>query len=147
MTLFQVQRLDHIVLRVRDLARSLAFYQQVLGCSISRERPDLGLVHLRLGASMLDLIRVDGPLGMRGGAGLHSDNHNLDHLCVRIEPFDEPALLAFLARHQVEVLGPASINYGAEGEGWSVYIKDPDGNVVELKGPTIGCEAITSKLA
>lgn len=134
---FQVQRLDHIVLRVRHFERSLAFYQQVLGCTISRERPDLGLVHLRLGASMLDLIRLDGPLGLRGGDGLHPNNHNLDHLCVRIEPFDEVSLLAFLASHQVEVLGPASINYGAEGEGWSVYIKDPDGNVVELKGPAL----------
>lgn len=134
---FQVQRLDHIVLRVRHLARSLAFYQQVLGCTVARDRPDLGLVHLRLGVSMLDLIQLDGPLGLRGGNGLHRQNHNLDHWCVRIEPFDEASLLACLAEHQVEVLGPASINYGAEGEGWSVYIKDPDGNVIELKGPAI----------
>lgn len=132
---FQVQRLDHLVLRVRDLARSLQFYQQVLGCTVARERPDLGLVHLRLGVSMLDLISLDGPLGARGGTGLAKDSHNLDHFCVRIEPFDEASLLAFLAQQRVEVLAPASINYGAEGEGWSVYIRDPDGNVVELKGP------------
>lgn len=134
---FQIQRLDHLVLRVRDLPRSLHFYQQVLGCAVARDRPDLGLVHLRLGESMLDLIRLDGPLGVRGGAGLALDNHNLDHFCLRIDPFDEASLLAFLALHQVEVLGPASINYGAEGEGWSVYIRDPDGNVIELKGPAI----------
>lgn len=134
---FSIKRLDHLVLRVRDLPRSLAFYQQVLGCTVARDRPDLGLVHLRLGESMLDLIRLDGPLGVRGGAGLAQDNHNLDHFCLRIDPFDEASLLAFLANHQVEVLGPASLNYGAEGEGWSVYIRDPDGNVIELKGPAI----------
>ncbi len=134
---FSVKRLDHLVLRVRDIARSLQFYQQVLGCTVARDRPDLGLVHLRLGESMVDLISLDGPLGVRGGAGLALDNHNLDHFCLRIDPFDETSLLAFLAQQQVEVLAPASINYGAEGEGWSVYIRDPDGNVIELKGPAL----------
>ena len=132
---FSVQRLDHVVLRVADLARSVAFYEQVLGCHIVRRRDDLGLIHLRAGASMIDLVAVDGKLGQRGGAAAGATARNLDHFCLRIEPFDEAALLVHLAQHNVVPLGPAEKNFGAEGDGLSLYIRDPDGNVVELKGP------------
>lgn len=135
---FAVQRLDHVVLRVVDLERSIAWYRDVLGCRVERRRDDLGLVHLRAGASMIDLIALGGRLGRAGGAGPGAEGRNVDHLCLRVEPFDEAALVAHLQAHGVPPRGRAGVNFGAEGDGWSIYLADPDGNVVELKGPATG---------
>lgn len=131
---FDVQRLDHVVLRVRDLDRSEAFYREVLGCAVARRRDDLGLRHLRAGASMIDLVAVDGILGLRGGAAAGPEGRNLDHLCLRIEPFNEANIVAHLALHGLAPHGPATRNFGAEGDGPSLYFDDPDGNTIELKG-------------
>ncbi len=132
---FVVERIDHVVLRVRDLDRSIAFYASVLGCRVDRRRDDLGLVHLRAGASMIDLVAIDGPLGRPGGAAASTTGRNMDHLCLRVEPFDGAALLAHLRRHGVARSTELQTNYGAEGNGPSLYLDDPDGNVLELKGP------------
>lgn len=132
---FAVERIDHMVFRVRDLDASIAFYDTVLGCQVARRRPDLGLVHIRAGASMIDLVDIAGPLGRAGGAGPATEGRNVDHLCLRVEPFNEHAIVSHLAAHGVTPRGGASINFGAEGEGLSIYLADPDGNVIELKGP------------
>jgi len=132
---FAVQRLDHLVLRVQDLQRSISFYRELLGCDVVKRRDDLGLVHLRAGVSMIDLVSVDGPLGRSGGAAAGASARNLDHLCLRIEPFDEAAILRHLQAHGLSASGPVQINFGAEGSGPSIYFADPDGNAVELKGP------------
>jgi len=132
---FAVQRIDHVVLRVRELERSIAFYRALLGCEVVKRRDDLGLVHLRAGASMIDLVSIDGPLGSRGGAAAGEQGRNMDHLCLRIEPFDERAILSLLDAHALSHSGQAQINFGAEGEGPSIYFSDPDGNQIELKGP------------
>jgi glyoxylase I family protein len=134
---FQVQRIDHVVFRVEDLERSIAFYKAAVGCEVVRLRPELGLVHLRAGASMIDLVSVAGPLGQRGGTAPGSEGRNVDHLCLRIEPFDEAALLAHLRQCGAPADGAAVQNFGAEGVGWSLYFTDPDGNVIELKGPPL----------
>ena len=131
---FAVQRIDHIVLRVRDLDRAEAFYRELLGCEVERRRDDLGLRHLRAGASMIDLIAIDGRLGARGGAAPGREGRNLDHLCLRIEPFDETGIVHHLAGYGLQPHGPASHNFGAEGDGPSMYFSDPDGNTIELKG-------------
>lgn len=133
---FSVQRIDHIVFRVKDLTRSIEFYRTVLGCDVVRQREHLGLVHLRAGASMIDLVSVDGKLGSRGGAAAATEARNVDHLCLRIEPFHEPDLVAHLAKHGLAPFGSAEVNFGAEGDGLSLYFPDPDGNVIELKGPS-----------
>ncbi|MBD9480878.1 VOC family protein [Pseudoxanthomonas sp. PXM02] len=135
---FDLQRIDHVVLRVRDLARSVDFYGEVLGCQVERRREHLGLVHLRAGTSMIDLVGIDGKLGARGGAPAGNEGRNVDHLCLRIEPFDEPALVAHLAQFGITPDGPAEVNFGAEGDGLSLYFKDPDGNTIELKGAAEG---------
>jgi catechol 2,3-dioxygenase-like lactoylglutathione lyase family enzyme len=132
---FAVERIDHVVLRVRDLARSEAFYASVLGCVAVRRREDLGLVHLRAGSSLIDLVSIDGKLGREGGAAAGAEGRNVDHLCLRIEPFDESALLRHLEQCGLSPRAPVSINFGAEGNGPSLYCQDPDGNVIELKGP------------
>lgn len=135
---FTVERIDHVVFRVRDPAVSVAFYERVLGCRLVRERTDLGLFHLRAGASMVDLVAIDGELGRRGGEGPKEEGRNVDHLCLRVEPFDEARIVAHLAHHGVVPEGPATSNFGAEGQGPSLYLCDPDGNVIELKGPAQG---------
>ncbi len=136
---FEIKRIDHLVLRVQDLQRAVAFYRDVLGCTVARERPTLGMVHLHAGASMIDLVSVDGALGSRGGPAAGAQGRNLEHLCLRIEPFDEAALREHLKMHGVVVDGQVSSNLGAEGDGLSLYLRDPDGNGVELKGPASPC--------
>ncbi|MGZ3378275.1 MAG: VOC family protein [Phenylobacterium sp.] len=131
----QIAGFDHIVLRVRDKVAMLAFYQGVLGLQVDRDRPDLGLTHVRAGPQMIDLVTLDGPLGRTGGAGPGPEGRNLDHLALRVRPFDEAAIRAHLAAHGVAVVeeGP---RYGADGDGFSIYVRDPEGNTVELKGPS-----------
>jgi catechol 2,3-dioxygenase-like lactoylglutathione lyase family enzyme len=129
-----VHGLDHIVLRVSDIGAMLAFYGEVLGCPVERHQEEIGLYQLRAGAAMIDLVPVDGKLGQAGGAAPGSEGRNLDHLCLRIEPFDEAAIRRHLEAHGVAA-GPAESRYGAEGEGPSIYLQDPEGNTVELKGP------------
>ncbi|MDO5610293.1 MAG: VOC family protein [Pseudomonadota bacterium] len=131
---FAIKRIDHIVLRVVDPVRAERFYREVLGCEVAKRRNDLGLLHLHAGASMIDLVAIDGELGRKGGIAAGSQGRNLDHLCLRIEHFDEAAIVAHLARHGITAHGPASTNFGAEGHGRSLYFDDPDGNTIELKG-------------
>ena len=132
--MISIRELDHLVLRVVDLAAMRRFYCEVLGCSVEREVDSIGLLQLRAGRSMIDLVPVDGQLGRAGGAAPGREGRNLDHFCVRVEPFDEAAIRAHLAAHGVEA-GPVAQRYGAEGDGPSIYLSDPEGNVVELKGP------------
>lgn len=131
---FQPLRLDHLVLRVRDAARMEDFYRRVLGCRLERRQEAIGLVQLRAGDALIDLVAVDGVLGRQGGAAPGAEGRNLDHLCLRVEPFDPAAIAAHLAANGVEP-GAVARRYGAEGEGPSLYLSDPEGNGVELKGP------------
>lgn len=131
--MFQIQQIDHLVLRVQDLPRMLEFYRDVVGCSIEKRRDDLGLVHLRAGRSMIDFISVTGKLGQMGGAAPGAEGRNLDHLCLRVEPFDAEALRAHLQTHGVTTTEVSS-NFGAEGDGPSFYFEDPEGNTIEFKG-------------
>ena len=130
-TAIRIREIDHVVLRTRDLRRLQQFYCDVLGCSVERELPDFGLVQLRAGRSLIDLIDVTLPrhAHLEAGAG-----RNMDHFCLRVEPFDAEAIAAHLRRHGVNP-GDLARRYGAEGQGPSIYLDDPDGNVVELKGP------------
>jgi len=130
----QPRDIDHIVLRVADLARALTFYCDALGCSVDRRADEIGLVQLRAGRSLIDLVPLSGKLGAAGGAGPGREGRNLDHFCLRVEPFDDAAVRAELARFGIAA-GPTARRVGAEGDGPSIYITDPDGNTVELKGP------------
>ncbi|WP_422033740.1 VOC family protein [Reyranella sp.] len=123
---FKVERIDHVVLRVRDLAGMVRFYEQALGFREERRIDTLKLVQMRAGVSMLDLVANDA----------HVTARNMDHLCFRIEPFDRDAIVMRLAPFGISV-GETVERYGAEGNGPSVYFHDPEGNQIELKGPTL----------
>lgn len=129
-----VDGFDHIVLRVRDKTAMLAFYETVLALSVDRDRPELGLTHIRAGRQLIDLVTLDGPLGRMGGAAPGVEGRNLDHFALQVRPFDEAAIRAHLAAHGVEIVEEGQ-RYGADGDGFSLYIRDPEGNTVELKGP------------
>lgn len=121
----RVTGLDHVVLRVADIDRSIEFYEQVLGLHVERRLPEIGLVQLRAGSAMIDLVpRTED----------EDEGRNMDHYAVRIADMDVPALTAHLQRHGIDP-GEVRRRYGAEGYGSSIYITDPDGNTVELKGP------------
>ncbi|HBZ05515.1 MULTISPECIES: VOC family protein [Massilia] len=129
-----IREIDHVVLRVVDLERVERFYRDVLGCTVARRQEAIGLIQLRAGSSLVDLVPVDGKLGRMGGAAPGKEGRNLDHVCFRVEPFDEAAIRAHLAAHGVEA-GPLDSRFGAEGDGPSIYLQDPEGNTIELKGP------------
>jgi catechol 2,3-dioxygenase-like lactoylglutathione lyase family enzyme len=131
---FRLHRLDHVVLRVRDLQASLRFYRDAIGCTLEKEQKNFGLYQLRLGDALIDLVPVDEPLGRKGGAPPGREGRNLDHFAIQVTPFDESTLRTHLAAHGISV-GEVGRRYGAEGYGPSIYIEDPDGNIVELKGP------------
>lgn len=135
--MIQIREIDHLVLRVRNLERMLHFYCDALGCKVERRLDDIGLVQLRAGHSIVDFVPVDGELGRAGGAAPGEEGHNLDHFCLRVEPFDEPAIRRELEDRGIAV-GPLVQRYGAEGNGPSIYLTDPEGTTVELKGPPEG---------
>ena len=120
--------------RVEDMERSVDFYAQVLGCAIKKRNEQYGMIHLGAGSSMIDLVDINGPLGVMGGGAPGKERRNVDHFCLRVEPFDEQAILAHLQAFGI-VADKAVTRYGAEGAGLSIYCFDPDGNQVELKGP------------
>jgi glyoxylase I family protein len=134
---FRIRQIDHIVLRVRDIQPMLRFYVDVLGCTLELTQDDLGLYQLRAGQCLIDLVPVDGKIGRMGGAAPGAEGLNLDHFCLTVEPFEPEELSAWLASNGAR---PSEVarRYGAEGYGPSLYFSDPEGNLVELKGPSEG---------
>lgn len=127
----QIREIDHVVIRAADLPALTRFYCEVLGCRVEREERELGLVQLRAGRSLVDLITAGGPLDRHAPSGA---GRNMDHLCLRVEPFDGEALKAWLIQAGAHP-GDVVQRYGAEGFGPSLYLFDPEGNMIELKGP------------
>jgi catechol 2,3-dioxygenase-like lactoylglutathione lyase family enzyme len=132
--MIHIREIDHLVLRVVDLDAMLRFYCGALGCTVERRQDEIGLVQLRAGRSLIDLVPVDGKLGKMGGAAPGKEARNLDHLCLRVEPFDETDIRRQLSEHGITA-GQLESRCGAEGEGPSIYLSDPERNVIELKGP------------
>ena len=121
----KVAELDHVVLRCRNMDRALDFYIRILGLAEDRRLDQLGLVQLRAGRSMIDLIRTDDPRSEPG--------RNVEHVCLGVESADLKETAAYLRENGVEVMGDPVDRYGARGTGKSIYVKDPEGNVLELK--------------
>jgi len=132
--MIRIRGIDHLVLRTERPEEMIAFYTDVLGMAVERRLDSVGLIQLRAGSSIVDLVPVDGEIGRKGGAAPGKEGLNLDHFCLRVDPFDEAAIREHLMSRGIDP-GPTEQRYGAEGTGPSIYIQDPDGNIVELKGP------------
>jgi glyoxylase I family protein len=131
--MFRILCIDHLVLRVTNLPVMQVFYCSVLGCTVEREEHEQGLTQLRAGHCLIDLVPVGGLLGQKGGAAPGIEGRNLDHFCLTIEPFDDAQIQQHLQVHGVQY-GEVLSRYGANGHGPSIYLSDPEGNTVELKG-------------
>ena len=125
--------IDHVVLRARDFEGLIDFYTEVLGCQLERVSPNYGIAQLRAGRSLVDIVDVNGRLGRAGGEEPNHRAENMDHFCLQVSPWKEEQILEHLAAHDVE-FGVVEQRYGAKGNGPSVYIKDVEGNSLELKG-------------
>jgi len=132
--MFNIKHIDHLVIRVGNLRPMLDFYINVIGCSLEKTQEDLGLYQLRAGDSLIDFVPIDGPLGRAGGVAPGMEGRNLEHFCLRIEPFEGDRILEYLRSKGINP-GKIESRYGADGDGPSIYVTDPEGNVVELKGP------------
>jgi catechol 2,3-dioxygenase-like lactoylglutathione lyase family enzyme len=127
-----ITHIDHVVIRARDLPGMVDFYREVLGCRLERGPGELGLAQLRAGQSLIDLLDVDSELGKQGGGPPDHGAPNMDHLCLQVQPWDTEAVQSHLRRHRVDFDEPAP-RYGSSGMGLSIYLRDPEGNTVELK--------------
>ena len=134
---FTLTQIDNVVLRVRDLDAALHFYRDILGCTLDKVQEKIGLWQVRAGSSLIDLIPLDGLLGKLGGAAPGAEGHSLDHFALQLARFDDAAIRAHLRAHDITIVDSGQ-RYGAQGNGPSIYIRDPDGNTVELKGPPEG---------
>lgn len=125
--------IDHVVLRVENLENMIAFYSDVLGCRLERGPGNIRLAQLRAGLSLIDLVDINGPIGEPTGTAPDRDAPNMAHFCLQIDPWDGEAIIGHLEAHGVDA-GKIESRYGARGQGPSIYISDPEGNTVELKG-------------
>jgi len=133
--MIRIKGLDHVVIRASNLEEMRDFYCAVLGCTVERESStEFGLVQLRAGSALIDIVSVDGKLGRLGGVAAGKEGRNMDHFCVCLEEFDEPLIRSHLAKFDLTA-SDLEQRYGAEGYGPSIYILDPEGNTIELKGP------------
>lgn len=131
--MINIQAIDHVVLRVRDLEAMIRFYIDVLGAREEKRNEVLGLYQLRIGTALIDFVPVDSRLGRSGGAAPGKEGRNVDHICFRVLPWDGDAIVRHLVAHGFD--GEIMKRYGAEGDGPSIYVTDPEGNNLELKGP------------
>jgi glyoxylase I family protein len=131
--MIQIAGLDHIVLRTSQMEEMLHFYVTVLGCPVERElSPEFGLMQLRAGTALIDLVAVDSELGRAGGGPPTESGNNMDHFCLQVNALPEEEISRYLASHGIKA-GPFERRYGAQGYGNSVYLRDPEGNIVELR--------------
>jgi catechol 2,3-dioxygenase-like lactoylglutathione lyase family enzyme len=130
--LVKITELDHIVLRVRDVETSLRFYTQVLGLPAERVEQwragEIRFPSARLNAdTIIDFFGSDQkPIGREGAK-------NQDHFCMVIEPTDMEELKAKFEGIGVDIQAGPGKRWGSHGDGISLYIYDPDDNVVELR--------------
>jgi len=157
---FEIKRIDHIVIRCRGFPEMFDFYHRVLGCTLDEPEGDHlnrfggALTHLRAGESYIDLLSYDdghltgdGVAAVQrmhaGGVGtkrslddlaLSAEESTLDHLCLRVRGFEMQSMIAYLESEGAQIVTSGDRRLGADGVGPSVYVRDPEGNVVELKG-------------
>jgi glyoxylase I family protein len=128
---FELRAIDHVVLIVDDLERAVKWYAEVVGATEEGDLRQFGMVQLRSGASMIDLVDAASETG--GWAKPKVDGgRNMDHLCLEIGPVTKQAMQAHLKKHKLDV-EEEGWRSGAKGEGYSWYIRDPWDHQIELK--------------
>ena len=96
--MIEIAGLDHIVLRTSRMEEMLYFYGTVLGCPIERElSPEFGLVQLRAGTALIDLVAVNSELGRAGGGPPTDGDNNMDHFCLQVYMQPEEEISRFLS--------------------------------------------------
>jgi glyoxylase I family protein len=128
-----ITRIDHVVIRVNNLERMIAWYCDVLGCRLERGPGEGRLAQLRAGDSLIDLVAADDLANEREGDARDAAVSNMDHVCLQVEPWNTDIVETHLRQQGVE-FGAVAERYGATGMGPSIYLDDPEGNTVELKG-------------
>jgi catechol 2,3-dioxygenase-like lactoylglutathione lyase family enzyme len=128
-----IQAIDHVVFRVVDLDKVANFYIDVLGARWEKKQETIGLYQLRVGSSLVDLVPLDGMLGRTGGAAPGREGRNVDHVAFRVLPWNSDVIIAHLKSCGIDA--EIVSRYGADGDGPSIYLADPEGNNLELKGP------------
>lgn len=118
-----VHALDHIVLTTTDVERSLAWYTGALGL------PGVRVEEWRRGEVPFPSVRVNDAT-IIDVFGAERSGINMDHLCLVVDRADVDAIAS--DERFVVVDGPGH-RFGARGDGWSIYVLDPDGNTVELR--------------
>jgi len=130
---FALEGLDHVVLLVGDMEQARDFYCSVLGCTVEGALPQFGMLQLRAGAALIDLVDIGTTEGAWAKPPVEG-GRNVDHVCIATGPWDEAAMRAHLAAQGIAIV-EEGIRHGARGDGLSFYVNDPFGNVIELKGP------------
>ncbi len=135
--MFEIAGIDHVVLRTSKLKEMLDFYSKALVCKVERESPpEIGITQLRASSSLIDLVRVDSKIGKLGGGPSSKTENNMDHFCLQLKMISEEDIRSHLETNNIEV-GEFPSRYGAQGSGKSIYIKDPEGNTVELRSQVL----------
>ena len=130
---FVLEGIDHILLLVNGMKPAVEFYTGVLGCTVEGALPQYGMLQLRAGAALIDLADISVPEASWAKPPV-AGGRNFDHLCLALGAHDEAKLRRHLARHHVEII-EEGVHGGRRRESLSLYIRDPSGNVIELKGP------------
>lgn len=130
---FSLIGVDHIVYWVDDMDLALRWYGDVLGCQRGFSYPALGMEQIWAGAALIVLWDKTHP-GAAHAVPKVAGGANVDHICLATSPFAPEKLRAHLAAQDVTIEREAH-HGGARGQGYSAYIRDPFGNLLELKGP------------
>jgi catechol 2,3-dioxygenase-like lactoylglutathione lyase family enzyme len=130
---FALEGIDHILLLVKGMNPAVRFYRTVLGCKVEGRLPQYGMLQLRAGSALIDLVDILVPEASWANPPV-AGGRNVDHLCLALGAHDEAKLRRHLARHHVDII-EEGIHGGSRGESLSLYVRDPSGNIIELKGP------------
>lgn len=122
----QIEGLDHLVLRVASIERSVAFFVGILGLHVERVIEGVNFCHIRCGRNMIDLLESAEEARPASGTA------NVDHFCLNVRG-DIDEIHQYLKNNNVSIKAPPGETYGATGFGTSLYVLDPDGHVIELK--------------
>lgn len=130
---FEIHGIDHVVFLVDDMDKALGFYRDLLGCKVGYEYPNLGMVQVWAGVSLIVLWDITHP-GAKRAIPPISNGRNVDHVCLALGRFDPDEMKKFLEASEIQIVEEAN-HGGARGVGYSIYVNDPFGNKLELKGP------------